>query len=249
MNYDDIEIYRRNKTIALDGIESWWANRLCRKALRMAARLSRRRVEVAFTDRLIEYPLLFQHLDLEPSRSHLLDFGCVEDLLPMHLCALGYRVTGLDFRPYPFRHERFDFIHADILSWEPPSDHFDSAISISTIEHVGLGAYGDPRASDGDKIAVAKLLRAVKPGGRLFLTVPAGRAVTTSRMRIYDAPRLRELIPNAEIVRFFAKRGRYADWNEIAPADLADIVCDDYDAVGAVQGVAFMMARKKQPSP
>ena len=245
MRYDDIEIYRRNKSVVFDGLETWWLQRLCRKTLRVAARLLGRRIEVAFADRVVEYPLLFGRLDLEPSRSHLLDFGCVEDLLPMHLCALGYRVTGLDFRPYPFRHERFDFIQSDILSWEPPEGRFDGAISISTIEHVGLGAYGDPVAADGDKIAVAKLRRAVKPGGRLFLTVPAGRATTTPLMRVYDAARLRELIPNAETVRFFAKRGRYGDWNEVGPEAIAEIVCDDYAAVGAARGVAFVLARKE----
>jgi SAM-dependent methyltransferase len=245
MNYDELEIYRRNKSVAFDGLETWWVHRLCRKAIRIAARLVGRRIDVAFTDRLIEYPLLFQHLDLKPSQSHLLDFGCVEDLLPMHLCAMGYRVTGLDFRPYPFRHERFDFIQSDILSWQPPKNHFDAAISISTIEHVGLGAYGDPVAADGDKIAVAKLLDALKPAGRLILTVPAGRAVTTATMRIYDPARLRGLAPKAEVVRFFAKSRRHADWNEVGPERIADLAYEDYGAIGAAQSVAFVVVRKE----
>jgi len=244
MDYDAIEMYRRNKNVVFDGIEQWWANRLSRKFLRLAARLFRRRAVAAFADRLVEYPLLFQHLAVLPAGSHLLDFGCVEDLLPMHLCAIGYRVTGLDFRPYPFRHERFDFIQADILAWEPPQGRFDGAISISTVEHVGLGAYGDPAAADGDRIAVEKLLKALRPGGRLFLTVPAGRARTTRLFRVYDPARLGELVPDAETIRYFAKRGRYGSWGEVGPEAVADLAYEDYDAVGAVEAIAFVVARK-----
>lgn len=245
MNYNEIEMYRRNKNVVFDAIEDWWINRICRKSLRVAAQLLRRGGEPAFTERLVEYPLLFHHLDLDPRDSHLLDFGSVEDLLPMHLCALGYRVTGLDFRPYPFRHERFDFIQADVLEWQPPEGRFDAAISMSTVEHVGLGAYGDPAARDGDKIAVERLLASVRAGGRLLLTVPAGRQTTTPTVRIYDAARLHELVPDPECVRFFAKSSRHGQWNEVGPETIADLVWEDYEAIGAAQGVAFVAARKQ----
>jgi SAM-dependent methyltransferase len=245
MRYDEIEMYRRNKNIAFDGIEQWWMHRLCRKSLRLAARWLGRPAVPVLSERLVEYPLLFQYLDLEPAGSHLLDFGCVEDLLPLHLCGLGYRVTGLDFRPYPFRHRRFEFIQADILDWAPPSNAFDAAIAMSTVEHVGLGAYGDPRTADGDKVAVEKLLDATRPGGRLFLTVPAGRSTTTATMRVYDSDRLNALVPGAEVIRFFAKPGRHGEWSEIEPEAIDGLVYDTYDAISAAQGVAFAVVRKR----
>ena len=33
---------------------------------------------------------------------------------------LGYKVTGLDIRDYPFAHPNFEFIRQDILQWDPP---------------------------------------------------------------------------------------------------------------------------------
>jgi SAM-dependent methyltransferase len=243
MNYDSIEMYRRNKNLVVDGIEGWWLHRLCRKTLRVGARMLGREARPAFTDRLVEYPLIFQHLP-GPASRRVLDFGCVEDLLPMHLCALGYRVTGLDFRPYPFRHPNFEFIQADILSWQPPEGTFDVAVSTSTIEHVGLSAYGDPAEPEGDRIALSKLLAAVRPGGRVLFTVPAGKARTIPLLRIYDAERLRALAPNPILVRWFAKMSRYGDWREVGQDDIAGLEYEDDKATGAVQGVAFVIVER-----
>ena len=241
MNYDSIEMYRRNKNLVVDGIEEWWLHRLCRKTLRLGARLLGRDARPAFTDRLVEYPLVLQYLQLERPGMRVLDFGCVEDLLPLHLCALGFRVTGLDFRPYPFRHADFEFIQADILNWQPPDGAFDLVVSTSTIEHVGLSAYGDPGEPDGDRIALQKLLAAVKPGGRVLFTVPAGNARTIALMRIYDADRLRALAPTPSLVRWFAKASRHGDWHEVGSDEIAGLEYEDAAATGAVQGVAFVI--------
>lgn len=244
MDYDSIEMYRRNKNVVFDGVEGWWGDRAGRKLTRLLSRWLGRTAQPSFADRLVEYPLLFRQLaDLAPHSTHLLDFGCVEDLLPLHLCALGFRVTGLDFRPYPFQHERFDFIQADILEWEPPEGIFDAAVSTSTIEHVGLTAYGDPAEPDGDKIALAKLCHAVRPGGRIFFTVPAGKATTTGLMRIYDPPRLHELAPDPELVCYYAKKSRSGDWCEVGPEVISNLEYEDYNASGAAQGVAFVILR------
>jgi len=82
------------------------------------SRLTASPSKAVFSERIIEYPLVFQYLD--KNWGSILDFGCVEDLLPIHLASLGHDVTGLDFRPYPFTHPNLEFVRADILSWEPP---------------------------------------------------------------------------------------------------------------------------------
>ena len=115
---------------------------------------------IVFSERSNEYPILFQNIN--PKVKRILDFGCVEDLLPIHLASLGYIVTGIDFRPYPFKHKNFNFINQDILTWDPPVEEFDTVISISTVEHVGLSSYGDPEQINGDKIAIEKLLCSLK---------------------------------------------------------------------------------------
>jgi SAM-dependent methyltransferase len=199
---------------------------------------------VIFSERLVEYPLFFSHFDLAPG-GRVLEFGCVESLLTMQLASLGYKVTGFDFRPYPFEHENFEFIQGDIMEWQP-REEFDAAVSISVVEHIGLSAYGDPQAERGDKVAVRKLFESLKPGGRLYLTVPAGRPPQEGGWyRVYDAEALRELVPNIEVLRCFWKPKRYGTWSECAPEQVSGLVYDNYfTALAPVQGVAFIVARK-----
>ena len=49
---------------------------------------------------------------------------------------------------------------------------FDAIISISTIQHDGLGRYNDPLKADGDQIAMDTFKAMLYPGGYLFLSVP-----------------------------------------------------------------------------
>lgn len=43
-----------------------------------------------------------------------------------------------------------------------------------SLDHDGLGRYGDPLSPDGDLLTMDTLRCIVKPGGLLFLTVPVG---------------------------------------------------------------------------
>ena len=53
-----------------------------------------------------------------------------------------------------------------------PPESFDWIVSISAIEHVGLGHYGDPKDEDGDTKAIANAFYWLKPGGWLVFDVP-----------------------------------------------------------------------------
>jgi len=71
-------------------------------------------------------------------------------------------------------------------------ESFDAAVAISSIEHIGLGHYGDPIDPDGDSKALANIWRWLKPGGWLYFDVPydptkyylAGEKQT--ECRVYD---------------------------------------------------------------
>jgi len=63
---------------------------------------------------------------------------------------------------------------------------FDVVFSYSSLEHTGLGRYGDPLAPYGDMEAVAQMWCAVRPGGIFFLSLPSfsGRKERHHRCRI-----------------------------------------------------------------
>ena len=49
--------------------------------------------------------------------------------------------------------------------------HFDFGISYSSLEHAGLGRYGDPLNAVGDLQAMSRISCMLKPGGLFFLDV------------------------------------------------------------------------------
>jgi hypothetical protein len=77
-------------------------------------------------------------------------------------------------------------------------------LNCSTIEHVGLsGRYGvTEERTDGDLEAMARLRQILKPGGKMLLTIPAGKdSVFAPLHRIYGEIRLPTLLEGYRILK------------------------------------------------
>lgn len=122
------------------------------------------------SSRKAEYDFIFKHLP--PYGSIILDIGCTDSLLAFRLAQRGYRTYGIDVRDYSEKHSRLNFIRGDILHLPFQDSSLDAVIAVSTLEHIGLGAYGDPLCENADHLAMQDVLRVLKPGGRLIMTVP-----------------------------------------------------------------------------
>lgn len=103
-------------------------------------------------------------------------------------------------------------IHCHIpgLNVMTPAEHeadpqqYDAVVSISSIEHDGLGRYGDPINPHGDLEAMSRLKSFLKPGGLLFLAVPMGQdAVVWNAHRIYGRKRFPLLVDGWNVVDSF----------------------------------------------
>ena len=90
-----------------------------------------------------------------------------------------------DYRPANLILSNLSSGHADLTSLPFEDDSIESISCMHTIEHVGLGRYGDPLDADGDLKAIAELQRVTKPGGSILFVVPVG----TSRI-IFNAHRI-----------------------------------------------------------
>ncbi|KAF1751400.1 hypothetical protein GCK72_017954 [Caenorhabditis remanei] len=78
-----------------------------------------------------------------------------------------------------------------VKNWETYAGTFDFAASFSSIEHSGLGRYGDPMDPIGDLREMLKIKCILKPGGLLFLGFPLGTdAIQYNAHRIYGSVRL-----------------------------------------------------------
>lgn len=120
------------------------------------------------------------------------------------------RPTTVDYNPIISESARLRTM--TLAEWSAAPVYFDDVISISSIEHDGLGRYGDPLDPDGDIKAMAGLRRMVRPGGRLFLAVPIGRdQVAFNAHRIYGRARLPLLLQGWSVVDHFGFQDAHLD--------------------------------------
>lgn len=124
----------------------------------------------------------------------ILEIGCCEAdwLHQAHRTWPGIEFAGIDTRALDVldgdgkvRRMKADARHTEQF---PPA-FFDAVVSLSAIEHIGLGHYGDPVDPDGDTQAMANVFRWLKPGGWVYFDVPynpTGYLVKDTEYRVYD---------------------------------------------------------------
>lgn len=86
--------------------------------------------------------------------------------------AASCKIVSIDIRPTleKIKLDNETLIIGDAKKLEIESDSFDMVISLCSIEHFGLGRYGDEFDLDADKKAMNEMKRVLKPGGHLVFT-------------------------------------------------------------------------------
>lgn len=125
----------------------------------------------------------------------------------------GIKLHTLDVRDADVRllSEQVWLGRAEELPWGGES--VECLTSLCSIEHFGLGAYGDPFDPQGDYKAISEMIRVLRPGGSLVLTTTVNRShsfTTFNIHRIYGLEALRSMFAGLEIVeeQFFSMRRR-----------------------------------------
>lgn len=150
---------------------------------------------VGVNERVVEVPYVHSRLLSLPSGSRVLDFGATESELSLVAASHGYDVTSVDLRTYPLEHPNLRCLVGPAEDLDDPAEPYDLIVSLSALEHVGLGSYGeDTKTLDLDRQLVERFRSWLRPGGLFVLTVPYGRWEVTPTQRIYDDAHLDVLL-------------------------------------------------------
>ena len=100
-------------------------------------------------------------------------------------------VKFYDFRPADLRLSGLVSEAADVTCLPFETGSIASLSCMHTLEHIGLGRYGDPLDVDGDLKGMRELARVLAPGGNLLVAMPLGRpSIRFNGHRVYDYARI-----------------------------------------------------------
>lgn len=131
------------------------------------------------------------HVDI----SSILSFGAiVSAFVP---------IKFYDYRPADLHLSGYESDFAD-LKQLPFADNLIRSLScMHTVEHIGLGRYGDELDADGDIKAINELKRVLQPGGDLLFVTPVGKPkIEFNGQRIYSFEQILNYFSPFELMEF-----------------------------------------------
>lgn len=138
-------------------------------------------------------------------------------------------VEFYDYRPAKLGLSGYKSEHGDLTNLHFPSDSIESLSCMHTIEHIGLGRYGDPIDVFGDIKAAAELARVLKPGGSFIFVTPVGKPkIEFNAHRIYSYEQVLSLFPTLKLVEFSLVPDNYRTEGFIENADPAIVKEQDW---------------------
>jgi hypothetical protein len=134
-----------------------------------------------------------------------------------------------DYRPAKLNLSSLSSSSADLCNLYFQDNSIESLSCMHTVEHIGLGRYGDPIDPEGDIKAIKELQRVVKPGGNFLFVTPVGKSrLLFNAHRIYSYERVIDLFDKMELKEFSLIPDNALDIGLISHADPHLANCQDY---------------------
>jgi SAM-dependent methyltransferase len=112
-------------------------------------------------------------------------------------------VDFYDYRPAQLKLTNLQSKHADLMKLPFENNSIQSLSCMHTIEHIGLGRYGDPIDSQGDIKACKELSRVLDTNGQLIFVTPVGKPkIEFNAHRIYSFQQVLDLFPDLTLTEF-----------------------------------------------
>jgi len=145
----------------------------------------------------------------------------------LHFCTIvsGFiKMKFYDFRPAQINLSNLSSEHADLTHLQFESNSIMSLSCMHTVEHIGLGRYGDPIDPEGDIKAISELQRVLANNGNLLFVVPIGKSkIMFNAHRIYSYGQIINYFSNLELLEFcLVPDDKQLGFIENASVELAD---------------------------
>jgi SAM-dependent methyltransferase len=158
----------------------------------------------------------------------------------LNVLSAAVKTVFVDYRPLRVSLSNFNSLAGDIIRLPFQDGSITSLSCLHVLEHVGLGRYGDPINAEGSRLAATELQRVLKPGGRLFLSVPVGRErVCFNAHRVFSPGTVKDFFQELKLKDFSLvdDAGRFHE--EISPEAAANLEygCGLFEFVKASNGM------------
>lgn len=112
-------------------------------------------------------------------------------------------VKFYDYRPANLSLNNLESAKGDLMNLPFENDYLDSISCMHTIEHVGLGRYGDKIDYEGDLKAIKELIRVTKQNGNIIFVTPVGHpCILFNAHRIYSFEQISSYFTGCTLVEF-----------------------------------------------
>ena len=124
----------------------------------------------------------------------------------LHFCSIlsaFIPVDFYDFRPANLNLDNLNSLKGDLMNLDFEDNSIHSISCMHTIEHIGLGRYGDEIDPDGDLKAIKELKRVCAVNGSLLIVVPVGKPkIAFNAHRIYNPNMIVSLFEGFRLEKF-----------------------------------------------
>ncbi len=152
----------------------------------------------------------------------------------LHFCSIistFIKTDFYDYRPANLNLANLTSAHADLTCLPFESGSIKSLSCMHTIEHIGLGRYGDPINPTADLTAIEELKRVCAINGSLLIVVPVGiRRIQFNAHRIYDPFDITDCMQGFKLNKFslIDDNGKYIENANLGDAKNQNYACGCY---------------------
>ncbi|MBI4945021.1 MAG: DUF268 domain-containing protein [Bacteroidetes bacterium] len=119
------------------------------------------------------------------------------------ICSAFVKIEFYDYRPADLILNNLVCKPIDLIKLPFESNSIQSLSCMHTVEHIGLGRYGDNLDPDGDLKAINELRRVLAPNGNLLFVVPIGKPkIIFNAHRIYSHEQITEYFKDLRMIEF-----------------------------------------------